>query len=164
MNNNKLSVVVKGVELRWPFLGHPNDKGEFASGKYQTDIVCTKAQKDLIDSLPRSGMQKFKALDGDQEGLYTITLKTKNAPRVVNKDKMKMSPEELEKVGNGSIANIKVIGYNARGKDFIGLGAMCITQVEEYTGAAEFDDLVEDDAETASLASSDDDDDEDDLG
>ena len=155
---NKPTVTLKGVELRWAYLGEPNNKGEYASSKYQVDVILNEAQKAVIDTLPRSKKQSVVALDGDDAGRYKVTLKSGIEPRVVNADCIRMTPEELKKVGNGTIANLKVVSYSARGQDFIGLGDMRITSLVEYVTDS-FADLMDDDEGAAFASNADDDDD-----
>lgn len=155
---NKPTVTLKGVELRWAYLGEPNNKGEYASGKYQVDVILNEAQKAIVDTLPRSKKQSIVALDGDDAGRYKVTLKSGMEPRVVNADCIRMTPAELKKVGNGTIANLKVVSYSARGQDFIGLGDMRITSLSEYSGNS-FEDLMDDDEGAAFASNAEDDDD-----
>ena len=155
---NKPTVTLKGVELRWAYLGEPNNKGEYASGKYQVDVILNEAQKALVETLPRSKKQNIVALEGDDAGRYKVTLKSGMEPRVVNADCIRMTPEELKKVGNGTIANMKVVSYSARGQDFIGLGDIRITSLSEYS-ANSFEDLMDDEDDAVFASNNEDDDD-----
>lgn len=154
---NKDSVVVKGVELRWAFLAKPHTEGDYASGKYQVDIVVDEKQKAILEQLPRSNKQGFKKLEGDDAGKWSIALKSTVKPRVVDKDCMPMSDEDVAKIGNGTIANMRVVGFDARGSSFIGLGDIRIVSLVEYAGA-NWSDLLDDDEVADSLAVDDDDD------
>ena len=141
-------VVLKNVELQWPYLGKPQTKGEYASNKYQTDIVFDKAAKEALESIPHSNKQKIKELD---DGRFSLTLKTSSEPFVVDNKKMRLSSEDCDKIGNGSIANVKVISYEARGSNFYGLGAIRIVDLKEYV--AGLNDLFDDDEEESSQES-----------
>ena len=69
-----------------------------------------------------------------------------------------MTPEQLKKVGNGTIANMKVVSYSARGQDFIGLGDIRITSLSEYS-ANSFEDLMDDEDDAVFASNNEDDDD-----
>lgn len=125
----------------------PNNKGEFASNKYQVDLVLEgdnlEAVKKIIN--PR---QKIKVKDGES----VITLKSSVKPRVYNKIKAIMSDEDLKKVGNGSIAHVHVTQYDSKKFGmFAGLGSIKIIDVKEFSGDDDFGDdediFVEDEEE-----------------
>lgn len=141
------TILLKNVKLKWPFLAAPNNKGEFASNKYQVDLVLEgdnlEAVKKIIN--PR---QKIKVKDGES----VITLKSSVKPRVYNKIKAIMSDEDLKKVGNGSIAHVHVTQYDSKKFGmFAGLGSIKIIDVKEFSGDDDFGDsediFVEDEEE-----------------
>ena len=141
------TILLKNVKLKWPFLAAPNNKGEFASNKYQVDLVLEgdnlEAVKKIIN--PR---QKIKVKDGES----VITLKSSVKPRVYNKIKAIMSDEDLKKVGNGSIAHVHVTRYDSKKFGmFAGLGSIKIIDVKEFSGDDDFGDdediFVEDEEE-----------------
>lgn len=145
------SITLKDVELRWAHLAEPSTKGEFASGKYEVFVVMNKKQADEVSKL-KSGNQDVKELD---DGLYGITLKSSKKPRVMNKRKEYLSDDELKAIGNGTRAIVKANQYvGFKGKVFLGLNAVMITNLQEYMGADPFADI---EAETDDSASDDDD-------
>lgn len=152
MADNK-SVLLKDVELRWAFLAEPQTRGEFASNKYQVDVVFGKEQAKIVKELKNS-RQTIKDL-GD--GLYSITLKSNRKPQVVDKKKHVLSDEDLKSIGNGTKAIVKASQYKGY-KDaiFLGLAAVMITDLVEYAGADAFAEIEVDDSDDAT--SSDDDD------
>lgn len=130
------TILLKNVKLKWPYLAKPNDKGEFASNKYQVDLVLDGENYEAIKKIinPR---QKIKEKDGEK----TITLKSSVKPRVYNKIKAIMTDDELQKVGNGSIAHVHVTQYDSKKFGmFAGLGSMKIIDVKEFSGDDDFGD------------------------
>lgn len=141
------TILLKNVKLKWPFLVAPNNKGEFASNKYQVDLVLEGDNLEAIKKIinPR---QKIKVKDGES----VITLKSSVKPRVYNKIKAIMSDEDLKKVGNGSIAHVHVTQYDSKKFGmFAGLGSIKIIDVKEFSGDDDFGDdediFVEDEEE-----------------
>lgn len=153
---DKKYAVVKNVELSWAFLAEPNTKGEYASGKYQVDIIFNEDQKKVLETLQFSPKQHIKDLG---EGRFSMTLKSSVKPRVIDKDCLPMSADDVGKIGNGSIANVKVVAYEARGAVFLGLSDIRIKNFVEYTGGNGVKDLMDDDEVLTGVASDNDDDD-----
>lgn len=148
------AITLKDVELRWASLAEPQTKGEFASNKYQVDVVFNKDTAKLVKDL-KNARQTLKDL-GD--GLYSITLKSNKKPRVVNSKKMAMSDDELKSIGNGTKAIVKATQYKGfKDAIFLGLTAVMITDLHEYTGADPFADIEVDD-DSASMSEDGDDD------
>lgn len=121
--------ILKNVELRWPFLTKKNEGGEFASGKYQVDIVLEGDNLKTIEGL-KNKKQKIK----ERDGVSTITLKSSVKPRVYNRSKQVMSDDEVMKIGNGTTAHVKVTQYSSKFGDYLGLGSIKILDVKEYSG------------------------------
>lgn len=145
------SVTLKDVELRWAHLAEPSTKGEFASGKYEVFVVMNKKQADEVSKL-KSANQDIKELD---DGLFGITLKSSKKPRVMNKRKEILSDGELKAIGNGTRAIVKANQYvGFKGKVFLGLQAVMVTDLKEYLGEDPFADI---EAETDDSASDNDD-------
>lgn len=143
------TIVLKNVKLKWPYLAKPNDVGEYASGKYQVDIVLAGDNLKTVEGLLNK-KQKIKEKDGEK----VVTLKSSVKPHVYNKVKALMSDEEIKQVGNGSVAHVKVTQYDTKYGTFLGLGAIKVVEVSTYTGGeADFGD--DDDVTVA--ASTDDD-------
>ena len=94
------TITLKGVELRWACLAEPSTRGEFASNKYQVDVVMNKDDAKLVKELKNS-RQVIKDL-GD--GLFSITLKSTRKPKVVDAKKIVMSDEAVKGIGNGRVA------------------------------------------------------------
>lgn len=122
-------VILKNVELRWPFLTKKNEGGEFASGKYQVDVVLSGDNLKTIEGL-KNKKQKIK----ERDGVSTITLKSSVKPRVYNRSKQVMSDDEVMKIGNGTTAHVKVTQYSSKFGDYLGLGSIKILDVKEYSG------------------------------
>lgn len=145
------SVTLKDVELRWAHLAEPSTKGEFASNKYEVLVVMDKKNADAVSKL-KAPNQDLKELDG---GLYGITLKSSKKPKVLNKRKERLTDDELKAIGNGTRAIVKANQYvGFKGKVFLGLNAVMITDLHEYEGADPFADIEVD----ADDSTSDDDD------
>lgn len=134
-------IVLKNVELRWAFLAEPQTKGEFASNKYQVDVVLDETAMKQIKPVLNS-RQSIK----EKDGISTVALKSSVKPHVYIKDKgvkRLMTDEELKSVGNGTKAMVKAVQYDTkRYGTFVGLGAILITDLKHY---AADDDFGEDD-------------------
>lgn len=132
-------IILKNVKLRWAYLDKPQANGEFASNKYQVDVVLDAASKKAVESL-KSNRQKFKEKDGDT----LITLKSSVKPHVYVVDKgikRLMTDEELRTVGNDTIAHVKVNQYNTQKYGmFAGLGAIKIVELKQYASDDDFGD------------------------
>lgn len=152
--NDLKSITLKDVELRWTYLAEPQTKGEFASNKYQIDVVFNKDLAKQVKDL-KNARQTLKDL-GD--GLYSITLKSSKKPKVVNSKKIVMSDDELKTIGNGTKAIVKATQYKGfKDAIFLGLTAVMITDLHEFAGSDPFADIeVADD--TASVTEEGDDD------
>ena len=145
------SITLKDVELRWAHLAEPSTKGEFASNKYEVLVVMDKKNADAVSKLKATN-QDLKEFDG---GLYGITLKSSKKPKVLNKRKERLTDDELKAIGNGTRAIVKANQYvGFKGKVFLGLNAVMITDLHEYEGADPFADIEVD----ADDSTSDDDD------
>lgn len=146
---------IKNTKIKWAFLGAPNTNGEYASGKYEVTVCLTPDQAaDLKGRI--NARQKIKT---DKDGDLVITVKSSNPPPVKGPEGTMYTTEQSKKVGNGTIANVRVTLYEARGMTFAGLGAVVIKDLKVYNGGDIFAGL--DDADTAaasSLAGLDDDD------
>ena len=127
------TITLKGVELRWACLAEPSTRGEFASNKYQVDVVM-KLVKELKNS-----RQVIKDL-GD--GLFSITLKSTRKPKVVDAKKIVMSDDAVKGIGNGTKAIVKANQYKGY-KDaiFLGLSAVMVTDYQQYQGGDDFADI-----------------------
>lgn len=123
-------IVLKNVKLRWPFLAKKNEGGEFASGKYQVDVVLEGDNLKTIEGL-KNKKQKIK----ERDGVSTITLKSSVKPHVYDRGKALMSDEAIAKIGNDSVAHVKVTQYSSKFGDYLGLGSIKVLEVKEYTGS-----------------------------
>ena len=132
-------VILKNVKLRWAYLDKPQTQGEFASGKYQVDVVLDSESKKAIEGM-KSSRQKFKEKDGST----LITLKSSVKPHVYVVDKgvkRLMTDDELRSIGNDTVAHVKVNQYNTQKfGTFAGLGAVKIVSLKQYTGDDDFGD------------------------
>ena len=132
-------VILKNVKLRWAYLDKPQTNGEFASNKYQVDVVLDDVAKKAVEGM-KSNRQKFKEKDGDT----LITLKSSVKPHVYVVDKgikRLMTDDELRAVGNDTVAHVKVNQYNTQKYGmFAGLGAIKIVELKQYTGDDDFGD------------------------
>jgi hypothetical protein len=132
-------VILKNVKLRWAYLDKPQTNGEFASNKYQVDVVLDDVANKAVEGM-KSNRQKFKEKDGDT----LITLKSSVKPHVYVVDKgikRLMTDDELKSVGNDTVAHVKVNQYNTQKYGmFAGLGAIKIVELKQYTGDDDFGD------------------------
>lgn len=149
------SATLKNVELRWACLAEPMTRGEFASNKYQVDVVMDKDTAKIVKEL-KNPRQQIKELD---DGLYSITLKSTKQPNVLDARKVKLSEEDMKRIGNGTKANVRVNQYlGFKDQTFLGLKAVMITGLQEYAGADDFADIEVDADESTPFDTGDDDD------
>lgn len=138
------SITLKDVELRWAHLAEPSTKGEFASNKYEVFVVVDKKQAKEIEALKASS-QDIKELD---DGLFGITLKSQRKPQVMNSRKQRLSDDEVKSIGNGTKAIVKANQYvGFKGKIFLGLNAVMVTNLVEYAGGDPFADIEVDESD-----------------
>jgi len=131
--NTRVFKQINNLQLKWCFLDKTNDKGNYPSHKYEVVLSMDQAQLDEFNALPRCDKQRIREVDGR----FEIKLKSKNPIRVINKDGVVMTKEELAKIGNGSIATVKVYSYQGfGGQSFVGISAIKVNQVVEYTGGS----------------------------
>ena len=148
------AVTLKNVELRWAHLAEPATKGEFASNKYEVLVVMDKENAKLVKDL-KSPQQDLKDL-GD--GLFGITLKSSKKPTVMNKAKERLSDDAIKAIGNGTKAIVKANQYTGfKGKVFLGLQAVMITDLKAYEGADPFADIEAEADDSAPFDTDDDD-------
>lgn len=142
------------VELRWACLAEPQTRGEYASNKYQVDVVFGKEYAKTIKEL-KNARQAIKDL-GD--GLYSITLKSNRKPQVVDAKKRPLSVDELKAIGNGTKAIVQAAQYKGfKDAIFLGLNAIMVTDVKQYGGADAFADIAVE-SDDAPFSTEDDDD------
>lgn len=133
-------LVLKNVTIKWPHLDKPNTKGDFASGKYEVTLVLSEDQ--AVDLKGRISPKQHIKLDKDNA--TTITVKSKLPPRVLNKEGLPMSIEDIQKIGNGSVANVRLALFEVRGSVFAGVDTLLMKDIKEYT-ANSVADLMDDD-------------------
>lgn len=131
--NTRVFKQINNLQLKWCFLDKTNEKGNYPSHKYEVVLSMDQSQLDEFNTLPRCDKQKIREVDGR----FEIKLKSKNPIRVVNKDGVMMEKEDLAKIGNGSIATVKVYSYQGfGGQNFVGISAIKVNKVVEYTGGS----------------------------
>lgn len=136
-------ITLKNVKLRWASLHQPQTKGEFASNKYQVDIVFGKELKDSIEAM-KNKKQVIKDL-GD--GLYSITLKSSKKPKVYDAVQAVMPDDDVAKIGNDTVAHVIAKQYEGFGKAiYLGLQAVKVVKMNEFSS----DDFGDDDTEVSS--------------
>ncbi len=132
------SIVLKDVELKWAFLESPQTRGEYASNKYQVDVIMSADQAKAVKELINPDRKPKKADDGK----YQITLKSSKKPKVTDKNKCVMSDDDVKVIGNGSIAHVKANQYKGfKDQIFLGLKAVMITDFKKYDGGDDFEDI-----------------------
>ena len=135
---------INNVQLKWAFLDRVNDKGQYPSYKYEVVVVMDKEQADALMSLPHSPKQTVKVVDGGYEFKFKAKPKDGHNPiKILDRNQMVMPQEQVAKIGNGTIASIKVYSYNTKFGDFLGLNAIKVNELKEYVagaGATSFED------------------------
>jgi len=147
------NVVVKNVKLKWAFLAEPNTKGDYASGKYEVSVVLTEEQADMI----RGKINARQKIKKDKEGDTVLTIKSSVQPLVVGPSGIQYTHDELKKVGNGTVANVRINIFENRGMTFAGIGAIKIKDLKEYVSRADTSDLDDEDSAPSSLGDLEDD-------
>ena len=151
MANTNEELILKNVQLRWAYLGKPSTGGQYPSNKYQVDCVINEEQMKALKKMKKDlgipqSKSVLKELEGEDEGLYSICFKSPKQviPKWLNK--LPLSQEEMESIGNGTIAHVKVNSFQT--KDWgagIGLKAVVIKELHKYEGASAADDELFDD-------------------
>lgn len=132
----KPTQTLKNVELMWAFLAQPQTKGEFASNKYQVDVVLDGENLKLIEDL-KSKKQQIK----EKDGIKTFTLKSSVKPRVYDATGRLMTDDEVAKIGNGSVAMVNITQFTTpKYGSFVGLSAVKIKKMNTYIGSDVFGD------------------------
>lgn len=139
------NIIVKNVKLKWAHLAEPNTQGDYASGKYEVSVVLTAEQAEQVKGAINA-RQKIKT---DKDGDLTVTLKSSVKPIVVDKNGMAYSPDMLKKLGNGTVANVRINLYQSRGMTFAGIGAIKVKDFKEYVSKADTSDLDDEDTTSA---------------
>lgn len=139
------AITVKNVKLKWAFLAEPNTKGEYASNKYQVDILVPSATaKEITAKI--SKRQKFKK--DEETGLYSLSVKSSKKPMVMDAHKHLMSDDDIRKIGNGSEGHVKINFFEVRKEVFAGLNAVMVTKLVEYV-TDPFEDVEVEDEDVA---------------
>lgn len=147
------NIVVKNVKLKWAHLAEPNTQGDYASGKYEVSVVLPADKAEELRGKINS-RQKIKT---DKDGDLTITLKSSVKPLVVGPNGVAYTTEQLQKIGNGTIANVRINLYPARGMTFAGIGAIKVKELKEFISKADTSDLDDEDSAPFSLGDLEDD-------
>ena len=128
-SNNKYHKI-RGCTLYWAHLAKPNDR----SNKFQ--VNCTNLSKDDVKALKLLGLTVHdgKEKGKGEMGMYVIAKATR-AVQVV--DSKKNSIDELESVGNGTIANVIISAYEYPDHGN-GAGVGCGLQGVQITNLVEF--------------------------
>lgn len=124
--------ILKNVKLRWAYLAKPNTAGEFASNKYQVDLVLDGDNLKTVQSLKNK-----KQVIKEKDGINTITLKSSVKPYVYDKTKALLSEEDLAKIGNDTVAHVQVTLYESKFGKYLGLGAIKIIDLKPYGAGAD---------------------------
>jgi len=148
MTDNNIRIF--NTKLKWAFLGAPNTKGDYASGRYEVTITLTPEQAEEL----RSKINARQKIKTDKDGDTVITLKSQVKPIVKGADGSMMTTEQCGKIGNGTVANVRVNLFQSRGMTFAGLSAVRIKELKEYTGAGNMDDLEDEDTRAAQQVAS----------
>lgn len=126
---------INNVQLKWAFLDRVSDKGQYPSYKYEVVVSMDKDQADALMSLPHSNKQTVKEVEGRYEFKFKAKPKDGHNPiKILDRNQMVMPQETIAKIGNGTIATIKVYSYNTKFGDFLGLNAIKVNELKEYTG------------------------------
>ncbi len=156
MSNQKLGTsIIRDVKLNYVFIDEP--RSPFGTEQWECQIEVDPSRKAELETYG-----KVRTLDN---GNVAINLKrkafrkdgTENTP-VVFVDSAKKPIDSRKNIGNGSEGNVKVFRaeYNVAGRSGITtiLSAIQMTNLVEYTGSVDFDNLGDD---TATASVSDDD-------
>lgn len=146
-------IILKNVKLRWAYLGKVQDTGEFASNKYQVDVVFGKSDYDAVNKL-KNKKQIIKDLGN---GEYSITLKSAKKPTVLDSHGIRMDDAAANSIGNDSIAHVSAAQYVGFGKQlFLGLSAVKVINLVPYGDTShDFDGIDDSDSEEAPFSTDD---------
>ena len=133
---------LNNVKCKWANLITPDTRYEH---KWKIDLILTKK---LAESLKSVGFNVKTDKDGDQYLRVVKKTRTKSgtpmeAPRVVALDG---STPVTERIGNGSVVNIKIYAkyIEVSGQTHLPayINAVQVVELEPYTGGSDFDDLT----------------------
>lgn len=147
------NLVVKNVKLKWAHLAEPNTQGDYASGKYEVSVTLTAEQAEQV----RAAINARQKIKTDKDGDLVVTLKSSVRPLVTDKAGVAYSTETLKKLGNGTVANVRINLYQSRGMTFAGIGAIRVKEFKEYINKADTSDLADEDMAETSLGDLEDD-------
>lgn len=129
----------------WTHIQEPNNKGEFASNKYE--IVLGNLNAENITKIKALGFASRIQNKDNEQGTF-IKLKSDRQPTLIDKDKNTISPIPL--IGNGSKVLIQPNVYHVPkfGKQ-IGINSIMLLDLVEYKvkgggDLTEFDDELPD--------------------
>lgn len=151
---NYTTGILKDVELQFASLGQPNTKGEYASGRYEVRVVITKEQAQTLKGHNLSRLVSFRK---EEDGRFSTNLRTNKKPRVVDSMRRDLTQEQLDSIGNGTTANVKYSVYTTPKGGFLGLEAVAIKVLKEYSKSLD-DDLFDEEDTQAPFDTDDDDD------
>lgn len=124
---------INNVQLKWAFLDKVNDKGQYPSYKYEVVVSMDYDQKEALMALPHSPKQNVKEVDGRYEFRFKAKPKDGHNPiKILDRNQIVLPQEQVAKIGNGTIATIRVYSYNTKFGDFIGLDAIKVNELKEY--------------------------------
>lgn len=145
-------MIISNVQLSFARLETPSKFDERSPLKYSVRIEFPKERLEELSKFCAEGFLP-KPLDN---GMFGINIKTNATsianpskslkPIVLNADGTRMSPDFIEKIGNGSMADISVNRYQNKntGKWATQLKGVKVTNYVEYKAADESDfDIVE---------------------
>lgn len=138
------NIRLNGVKIQWAKLAQPSEM----SGKYQVDIIGLTDEQ--VDQLKAAGCSVKNGADRKKPdpalGNY-VTPSATQPVTVVDSMRKQLEAEELERIGNGTIANVIVKPYDwtFKNKKGIGVGlqAVQIVELKEYRGAVDMFDAEE---------------------
>lgn len=161
-----MSIILRNVELFWSKLDPENPDMGFSGDKPQWNTQLRVRSKEQCDELKDLGFNP--KVQEDDEGVYYKLSLRKDAVKkngsankpvpVFGRDMMPI--EDVNQIGNGTVANVKVhsFDYNYKGKSGISfrLDAIQVVELVEYKSGSVTDgfDIIPED-QTSSVAGDD---------
>lgn len=139
MSEGNKKVTLNGVLLMWAKLDKPYAYNEGETPKYQVELQkLSKENVKLLDGLtPSYSPLDGKKRDKEEKGFYCTPKSVRPVP-VYDATPKKMTLEQVERIGNGTTANVTVHSYEYAGKTgkgvALGLDSVQVVELSEYSG------------------------------
>tara|TARA_B110000438_G_scaffold62609_3_gene63108 strand:+ start:9914 stop:10408 length:495 start_codon:yes stop_codon:yes gene_type:complete len=138
MSEGNKKVTLNGVQLMWSKLDKPYAYSEGETPKYQVELQkLSKENVKLLNGLtPSYSPLDGKKRDKEEKGFYCTPKSVRPVP-IYDATPKKMTLEQVERIGNGTTANVTVHSYEYSGKGnsgvALGLDSVQVVELSEFS-------------------------------